>query len=533
LQVDLSGGILNKNKTDFKDRTIAYRLHNGRIVALTNEIPEGSDRKSIRAGTGIGREIYRRGLILALDLAVSRKFPNSKLWVEHSISLGYRCRLVGRPDMTSQEIVDRLTWELERIVDEAVPIETVKYDSDDSSDLPEEFRELVSWSSGRRAIRGNRLHDSCAFAMGPAVPDTSWLTKWELKPLDRDFVLRFPGSASWPEIDVWVPREKLNREFDLEEKHISRMRAANIDQLNRRIEDDGGRELVIMSHFYQTYRMVQIVQHLKKDFPKRRIVTIAGPSSSGKTTFARLLTTYLVAKGFGARLINVDNYFRNRTETPIDSRGEPDFECLGAIHTEMFGEHLKLLLEGEEICMPEFDFHRGVRLDGQIPMRLGENEFLLVEGIHGLNDALTPGVDPESKFRIYASALTQLNIDRITRMSTSDSRLVRRMVRDSTQRGYSANETISVWPSVRRGERRNIFPFQEDADAMFNSSLPYELPVLKKFAQPLLKMVPYDSPGYHTATKLLDILDCIRPIDIKLVPITSLLREFIGGSIFE
>ena len=514
-------------------RTIGYRLGNGRVVALSDRVPEGEAVVEIPAGTGEGREIYRRGLILALDHAVKRKFPESTLWVEHSISLGYRCRLINRPDMTSEEIVERLAWELERIVDEALKIETVKYEPDATDDLPEEFLNLVRWSSGKRGIRGNRLADSCAFAMGPSVPDTSWLTEWELKPLERDFVLRFPGSASWPEIDLWVPRRKLNREFDLEEKHIARMGVQDIDQLNRRIEEDGGRQLVIMSHFYQTYRMVQIVQQLKEDFPARRIITIAGPSSSGKTTFARLLRTYLVARGFGARLINVDNYFRNRSETPLDSDGKPDFECLEAIDTSMFGEHLALLLKGREILTPVFNFHTGIREDNCTPMYLEDKDFLIVEGIHGLNDALTPGIAPGSKFRIYASALTQLNIDRITRMSTSDSRLIRRMVRDSTQRGYSAEETILVWSSVKRGERRNIFPFQEDADAMFNSSLPYELPVLKKYAEPLLSEVPYSSPAYHKAVKLLDVLDCVRPIEEELVPITSLLREFIGNSIFS
>ena len=516
---------------DLRGRTIAYKLDNGRIVSLSHEVPK--DAEEVPAATGEGREVYRRGLILALDQAVKGKFPDSTLWVEHSISLGYRCRLLNRPEMTSQEVVNRLTWELQRIVDQALPIKTVKYDPEDIGALPEEFRQLVSWSSGERPIRANCLGDSCAFALGPAVPNTSWLTKWELKPLERDFVLRFPGSGSWPEIAPWVPREKLNREFDLEEKHLARMGVQDIDRLNRRIEEDGGRELVIMSHFYQTYRMVQIVQQLKADFPHRRIVTIAGPSSSGKTTFARLLKTYLIAKGFGARLINVDNYFRHRSETPLDADGKPDFECLGAIDTELFGHHLSQLLEGREIAAPEFDFHSGIRHDGRIPLKLGSREFLLVEGIHGLNDQLTPGIDPASKFRIYASALTQLNIDRITRMSTSDSRLIRRSVRDSSRRGYTAEDTIKVWPSVKRGERRNIFPFQEDADAMFNSSLPYELPVLKKYAEPLLRQVPANSTAYHKATKLLDVLDCVRPIDESLVPITSLLREFIGKSIFD
>jgi len=514
-------------------RTIAYRLSNGRIISLSDGIPAGTSVSTVESASGEGREIYRRGLILALDLAVKRQFPESTLWVEHSISLGYRCRLLNRPQMTSEEVVGRLTRELERIVEESLEIATVKYDPNDCGHLPEEFLDLVKWSSGGRAIRGNRLLDSCAFAMGPSVPDTSWLTKWELKPLDRDFVLRFPGSASWPEIEPWVPRRKLNREFDMEEKHIARMGVPDIDHLNMRIEEDGGKQLVIMSHFYQTYRMVQIVQHLKEDFPERRIVTIAGPSSSGKTTFARLLRTYLVARGFGARLLNVDNYFRHRSDTPRDRDGKPDFECLEAIDTVLFGSHLERLLEGEEVLTPVFDFRDGIRRDDVVPVLLGPMDFLIVEGIHGLNDALTPGIGPDRKFRIYASALTQLNIDRLTRMSTSDSRLIRRMVRDSTQRGYSAEETILVWASVKRGERRNIFPFQEDADAMFNSSLPYELPVLKKYAEPLLEKVPEQSPAYHKAVKLLDILDCVRTIDESIVPITSLLREFIGNSIFS
>ncbi|MFO8184890.1 MAG: hypothetical protein R6U39_12075 [Candidatus Aegiribacteria sp.] len=524
---------MNQVNSTLADRTIAYKLGNGRLISLSDRLPEEEVAEEVPAATGEGREVYRRGLILALDQAVKRKFPDSTLWVEHSISLGYRCRLLNRPHMTSDEIVERLSWELNRIVEEALPIETVKYDPDRHGELPEELLELVSWSSGKRSIRGNRLCDSCAFAMGPSVPNTSWLTVWELKPLERDFVLRFPGSRSWPEIDVWVPRRKLNREFDLEEKHIARMGVQDINQLNRRIEEDGGKRLVTMSHFYQTYRMVQIVQQLEEEFPARRIITIAGPSSSGKTTFARLLRTYLVAMGFGARLINVDNYFRNRADTPLDRDGKPDFECLEAIHTEMFGEHLGLLLQGRQIMTPIFDFHTGLRKDSSVPMVLGPRDFLIVEGIHGLNDALTPGVEPELKFRIYASALTQLNIDRITRMSTTDSRLIRRMVRDSTQRGYSAEETILVWPSVKRGERMNIFPFQEQADAMFNSSLPYELPVLKKYAEPLLGKVPGSSPAFHKAVKLLDLLDCVRPIDENIVPITSLLREFIGNSIFS
>jgi len=519
--------------SNLENRVIAYRLRDGRIVPLSENPPDEIVLEEIPACTGEGREVYRRGLILALDLAVCRKFPRSTLWVEHSVSLGYRCRLLNRPDMTSEEMVERLSRELERVVAEAIPIDQVKYGGVVNTELPDNFLRLVRWASGRRIITGNRLLESCAFAMGPSVPDTSWLTVWELKPLKRDFVLRFPGSASWPRIGPWIPRKKLNREFDLQEKHMARMGVQDIDNLNRRIEEDGGRQIVIMSHFYQTYRMVRIVDTLRKEFPRRRVVTIAGPSSSGKTTFARLLRTYLVAVGHGAKVINVDNYFRNRSETPKGPDGKPDFECLEAIDTELFGRHIAALLAGEEVVPPVFDFHEGVRREGSVPIILEDDDFLIVEGIHGLNDKLMPGIPKAKKFKIYVSALTQLNIERLTRMSTSDSRLIRRIVRDSTQRGYSAEETIEVWPSVRRGERRNIFPFQEEADAMFNSSLPYELPVLKGYAEQLLATVPKESRAYHKATKLLDVLDCVKPIDESLVPVTSLLREFIGKSIFD
>lgn len=522
-----------RTQTSIDSDSIAAILPDGRLIPLGFH-GDGNGIRGIHSGSGEGREVYRRGLILALDAAVKRTFPDAVLWVEHSISLGYRCRLENRPDIGTEHMVELLADALKKVVSDALQIDQVEYDpAGAEEELPAEFLKLARWSDGRRAVRCNRLGDSCAFAMGPAVIDTSWLPTWELRPQGRDFVLRFPGSGSWPEIDRWRPRRKLAAEFDLEEKHGARMRVYDFDQLNCRIEEDGGRQVVLMSHFYQTYRMVEIVKELEEAFPERRIITIAGPSSSGKTTFAGLLKTYLSAQGFGAQVINVDNYFHNRTQTPVGPDGKPDFESLDAINTELFGRHLSSLLKQGEVRTPVFDFRSGVRRDDMESLKLGASDFLLVEGIHGLNDALTPGVEPAQKFRIYASALTQLNVDRLTRVSTTDSRLVRRMVRDSTQRGYTAEETILGWPSVRRGERMNIFAFQEEADAMFNSSLPYELPVLKSYAEPLLRTVPAGSPAYNTASRLLDMFSCLRPIEQKLVPITSLLREFIGGSIFE
>ncbi len=507
-------------------------------IAVKNEsgliFPLGSSKgESIAPWVTEGREVYRRGLILALDLAVKRAYPHWKLWVEHSISLGYRCRIEGMKLGTESQVCARLDIELKRIVKEALPIQYRKISSEEALGQVGEHSLLPRWHMGKKFYRANVLGDSWAFAMGPTVPDTSWLSVWELRPATGSFLLRFPGSKAWPEIVPWKGNPSLAKELDLEEKHISRMKVHTVDMMNRRIREDGGREVVMMSHFYQNRRIVQIVSRLDDEFPEKRIVMIAGPSCSGKTTFTRMLSTYLRAQGFSTRMISVDNYFRNRSETPKHKDGSFDFECIGALNTELFGLHIKKLIAGETIKLPEFNFHTGVREDDVTPMSLGKNEILLIEGIHGLNDSLTPGVDVADKFKIYISALTTLNIDRLTRMSTSDGRLLRRIVRDSTRRGYSATDTILGWSSVRRGERKNIFPFQEQADMMFNSALPYELPVLKPYLVPLLQEVEKGSEAYGDANRLLRLFDVVEHINEGVVPRLSILREFIDGLLLD
>ena len=464
---------------------------------------------------------------------MKRAFPECRLWVEHSISLGYRFRIEGLGTGGEEDACAAVERELSAIVEEALPIDHYILSSEEALGLVGEHSLLPRWHKGKDDYRANALGDSWAFAMGPTVPDTSWLTVWELKPMEGAFLLRFPGSGSWPEIAPYMASPKLSRELDLEEKHISRMRVHTVDMLNRRIREDSGRQLVMMSHFYQNRRIVQIVSRLGDEFPHKRIVMIAGPSCSGKTTFTRMLATYLRAEGFGTRMISVDNYFHNRSETPRNKDGSYDFECLGALNTRLFGDHVSRLVSGETVKLPVFDFHTGTRQDDVEPMTLREDEFLLIEGIHGLNDSLTPGVDAGRKFKIYISALTTLNIDRLTRMSTSDGRLMRRIVRDSFRRGYSATETITGWASVRRGERMNIFPYQEQADEMFNSALVYELSVLKGYAEPLLKTVREESPEFGEAQRLLNISRYIPYIPADYVPDNSILREFIGGGCFE
>lgn len=509
--------------------SIALRMPSGIIEPLDSSL-EG---EPVPPWISEGREVYRRGLILALDQAVKRAFPDCRLWVEHSISLGYRCRIEGIEPGDEARACSVLESSLSEVVEEAIPIRHHVLSSEEALSLSGEEGMLARWHRGKEPYRANSLVDSWAFAMGPTVPDTSWLSVWELRPVPGAFLLRFPGSMHWPDIAPYGENPKLSRELDLEEKHISRMRVHTVDLLNRRIREDSGLELVMMSHFYQNRRIVQIVSRLGDEFPDRRIVMIAGPSCSGKTTFTRMLSTYLQAEGFGARMISVDNYFRNRSETPRNKDGSYDFECLEALNTELFGDHIARLVAGETVKLPVFDFHTGVREDDVIPMELGGNEFLLVEGIHGLNDQLTPGVGAERKFKVYISALTTLNIDRLTRMSTSDGRLMRRIVRDSFRRGYTAQDTIKGWPSVRKGERLNIFPFQEEADMMFNSALPYELPVLKPYLVPLLEDVEEGTAEFNEADRLLRLMDCVEPIDQNIVPRLSILREFIDGLLLD
>lgn len=481
-----------------------------------------------------GREVYRRGLVLALELGCRRAFPEARLWVEHAISLGYRCRLEGDGGGAGpSETVEILEQALGQVVAEALPFENRILTYDEALSLSGEPGLLARWHKGGGEYHLNTLEGYSAFSMGPTVPDTSWLTRWELRAVGGSFVLRFPGSEAWPEIAPWHDRNRLGRELDLEERHLRVMGTETVDRLNRKIRSDGGRELVMMCHFYQNSKMVQIVNRISDQFPAKRVVIVAGPSSSGKTTFTRMLATYLGAQGFRARMISVDNYFRNRSETPKNRDGTYDFECLEALDTRLFGAHLKTLLDGGQIRLPRFDFHAGVREDDVEPMVLGENDILLVEGIHGLNEKMTPGVDHDSKFLIYISALTTLNIDRLTRMSTSDGRLLRRMVRDSFSRGYNASETIAGWPSVRRGERRHIFPFQEEADLMFNSALPYEPAALKPYAEPLLREVPSGTPEYHTARRLLRLLGCVEPVSEAIIPRLSIIREFIDGLLLD
>jgi uridine kinase len=305
-----------------------------------------------------------------------------------------------------------------------------------------------------------------------------------------------------------------------------------VGALNDSIQAGNIREIILVSEALHELQITDISQHIAEKSDESRIILIAGPSSSGKTTFSKRLTVQLLANGFSPFPIEMDNYFVDREDTPKNSLGVFDFEALGAMNTELLSSDLKRLIAGEEVQLPKYDFKEGKRKLGEV-VKLKKDQMIILEGIHGLDPKLLPNIDPTSTFKIYASCLTQLNLDRYNRISTTDTRLIRRIVRDSHERGYSAQQTIQSWDMVQQGEKVNIFPYQENGNKLFNSALVYELSALKPLVEPLLRQVNYGTPEYVEAKRLLAFLEWFLPIDTQLIPDNSILLEFIGGSILS
>jgi uridine kinase len=367
---------------------------------------------------------------------------------------------------------------------------------------------------------------------GYMVPSTSFLRWFKLRHYKPGFILRFPR-RHWPtSLRPFRDYPKLIAVFREYGEWMDIMDVRDVGGLNEAFESGRLRELVLVAEALHQQRIAQVAQQIAQRRDKVRLVLIAGPSSSGKTTFTKRLAVHLLANGIRPKPLGLDDYFVDRDQTPRDENGDFDFEALEALDLELLNAQLLDLMSGREVTLPHFNFQSGTREQGSIVQLRGDH-VLLVEGIHGLNPRLVPQIPQERIFRIYASALTQLNIDMHNRVPTTDTRLIRRIVRDATYRGYSATDTITRWESVRRGEKRYIFPFQEHADVMFNSALVYELAVLKPFAEPLLHEIDQASTQYNEARRLLAFLEWFRPCVSDLVPDNSILREFIGGSILR
>ena len=515
---------------------IVLAVHNGKLRELNHTIHDGGELSFVTTGDKAGNSTYERSVIFLMVKAfldVERELLHS-LYVDFSISNGVYCCLKGR--RIDAETIAKIERRMQELVKEDIPF--VK-DSVATSQAVRIFRQLGLQDKAdlfefRRASETRLYHlGNCIdYYYAYLVPSTGYLVRFKLTPYHEGFLLQTPRVSNPTEIELFKPQEKLFRTLLESAEWHDRLGLSTVGSLNNRIVEGGAEELMLLQEAFLEKKIGDVAEEIQKS--GKKIVMIAGPSSSGKTTFSIRLSIQLMALGLRPHPIACDDFFRNRELYPIDPEtGEADFEALDCVDREFLTETLERLLRGEKVDLPTYNFTVGEREFRGKTLKLGPEDVIILEGIHCLNDALTPGIEADRKYRIYISALQQLNIDEHNRIPTTDGRLLRRIVRDAKTRGYSAKDTISRWDSVRRGEEKNIFPYQESCDVMVNSALIYELSVLKPYAEPLLYSVPKTSPEYVEAKRLLKFLDYFLAIPSEQVPKNSIMREFIGGSLFD
>jgi len=485
-----------------------------------------------------GHKTYVRGLILLMLKAFYAEFGSEnieKVCVEFSLSNGLYCEYFGKVPLTEEKLA-KVKQRMKELVDKDIPFEKRSIGTDDAIELFHEYRmyDKARLFKYRRVSKANiySLDGFEDYYYGYMPPSSGMLKYFDLMKYEEGFLLLVPGRKNPTVVEPFIPRKKLYETLSESNKWARMLNVTNVADLNDIIAEGKINELILVQEALQEKKISEIAEMIKKK-ADRKFIMIAGPSSSGKTTFSHRLSIQLKAHGLTPHPIAVDNYFVDRERTPLDEDGNPNFEALEAIDLEQFNKDMTDLLNGKAVDIPYFNFISGKREYRGNFLKLGPDDILVIEGIHGLNDALSYSLPRESKFKIYISALTQLNIDEHNRIPTTDGRLLRRMVRDARTRGASAQKTIAMWPSVRRGEDEYIFPFQEDADVMFNSALIYELAVLKQYAEPILFGIDSKSKEYVEAKRLLKFLDYFIGTPADAVPNNSILKEFIGGSCFK
>jgi uridine kinase len=510
---------------------------NNEIRPLKTRLAVNSTLEPVPLDSPEGAMIYRRSLAFLLAVAVRKLFPNRSLYVGHSLGNSYYYTISSGDPLQKQEIA-ALQEEMEAIVREDIPI-TFKYLA------YEEALEVFTTNQQRDTalllnqrctsrIKVNECKGFLDIYIEPLVPRTGLLASFELMPYHEGFLLRFPAIGQGMHLGPFIDEPKI---FDVYNEYKTWGSVAGVrvvGELNSLVANRTIQDHIRIAEAHQDRKMADIAEQIYKQRDRIKMVLLAGPSSSGKTTSAKLLSIELMVLGIKPVAISLDNYFVGIEQTPKDEKGEPDFECLEALDISLLNEHLQTLYRGGEISLPVYDFKTANRIiNGGKTIRLDHDTVLIAEGIHALNDALTPGIARNTKFKLYVSALTQLNLDDHNRIPTSDNRLLRRMVRDYQFRAKDAAGTIKMWSGVQAGERKHIFPFQNTADAAFNSALDYELSVLKYYADPLLRAVKPSQREYAEASRLLSFLENFAPISPHYVPGASILREFIGGSEFK
>ena len=526
-----------KELPEWKNSLIMGAVVNGELRELTFQMGMDAKVKPLKMSDADGARIYRRSIVFLLESAFETLYPQGcKLTIDHSVSSGgYYCEAVGRETLNDEEL-EMLEDKMKEFVASdlefkrnIVPIEeAVEFFKNKGYD---DKVALLKFRRKKHLVL-YELKGHYDYHHGYMVPSTGYLRWFKLTKMGDGFILRFPRRHNPEEILPIPENENLLNIFKLYGGWLSRLGIQNVSSLNEAILQKRIREVVLISEALHEQKISEIATKIIDQIHEKRIVLIAGPSSSGKTTFSKRLAVQLLSQGGEPFALEMDNYFVNRADTPLDENGEYDFESIGAVNKERLSRDLKKLISGEEVQLPHYNFRAGMSEEGET-VRLGKNQIIILEGIHGLNPGLLEDISNEATFKIYASCLTQLNLDSHNRISTTDTRLIRRIVRDAKERGYTAIDTIQRWDSVRRGEKRHIFPFQDNADEMFNSALAYELAALKPLAVPLIRQVPYGTDEYIEAKRLLAFLEWFLPLDVNIIPDNSILREFIGGSILK
>ena len=526
---------------EYKDSTrypIVLVMKDGKLCELHKKLKKDGVLEFITTGDEIGHQTYKRSASLLLLKAIYHVAGHKnikKVTLHYSVDAGYYYTIEGNVEITEAFLAQVKTYMLE-LAEKKIPIRKRSVGTNEAIEI---FHEHGMYDKEklfrfRRVSRVNiySLDGFEDYFYGFMVNHTGYLKYFELYPYDNGLVLQLPTQANPSEVPPFCPRPKIFRIQKESERWGETMQADTVGALNEQIVQKGASQLLLIAEALQEAKISQIARTIAENKDKK-FVMIAGPSSSGKTTFSHRLSIQLAAHGLRPHPIAVDNYFVNREDTPLDENGNYNFECLEAIDVKQFNEDMVRLLKGEEVELPYFNFKTGQREYRGDCLKLGKEDVLVIEGIHCLNDKLSSSLPTESKFKIYISALTQLNIDEHNRIPTTDGRLIRRIVRDARTRGASAKQTIAMWNSVRRGEEENIFPYQESADVMFNSALIYELAVLKLYAEPLLFSIEPGEPEYNEAKRLLKFLDYFLGIPGESIPSNSILREFIGGGCFD
>ena len=511
-------------------------LVNNEVVHLPHGLAVNCTIAPVELGSRQGLAIYRRSLCFLLSMAAPRIFPKRRLIVGHSLGQGYFYHFDGM-DAVPRDDVLKIEAEMRETVARDLPIRSLSLSYQEAISYFQKHHQpdtlLLLQNRNDPAITVHSCDGFLDLFHGPLVPSTGLLSVFGLMDYPPGFLLRYPPAENPLHMGEFVQNPVLFSIYREYKNWGKILRVGSVGRLDELIRQGGIQDFVQVAEALQDKKIAEIADRINALRDQVRLVLIAGPSSSGKTTFSKKLMIQLRVVGRNPITISLDDYYKPHDRTPRDEEGKPDFESLDALDVETLNDTLVRLLRAKEVETPVFDFHAGARKPEGRKTRLPDRAILILEGIHGLNDALTPLVPRESKHKIYVSALTQLNLDDHNRIATTDNRLIRRIVRDSQFRGHSALQTLTMWPSVRRGEDRNIFPFQNGADSAFNSALDYELAVLKVYADPLLASVKPDAPEYQEARMLLSFLSNFAPLHPRWVPATSILREFIGESAFK